>query len=179
MSDSAEAIVMRVMRFALLIAVMFGTAVACSPAASSSGASSDPATVKAAIEATNARFLEAFKRGDKAGMLASYTDDAVLMMPNEPAWRGRSGIEKGLDGFLGQVSLKDGGTTTGDVMVSGDMAVETGTFTWTLQSKTGGADIKDQGKYLTVWKRQADGSWKAVRDINNSDLPASKGDSHD
>ena len=32
--------------------------------------------------------------------------------------------------------------------------------------------VKDKGKYLTVWKHQPDGTWKIVRDINNSDLPA-------
>jgi ketosteroid isomerase-like protein len=49
--------------------------------------------------------------------------------------------------------------------------VETGTFEWTLAPKNGLA-AKDKGKYLTVWKRQMDGTWKIVRDINNSDLPA-------
>ena len=148
-------------------------AVACSegPAPAASASASDAASVRTSIEAANARFLDAFKRGDKAGMVASYADDAVLMMPNEPAWRGRAAIDRGLDGFLAQMSLKDGGTATTDVIVSGDLAVETGTFAWTLQPKSG-TEIKDRGKYLTAWKRQADGSWKVVRDINNSDLPA-------
>jgi uncharacterized protein (TIGR02246 family) len=146
---------------------------ACSSSGSTSAPASnvsDAASVRASIEAANARFLAAFKGGDKAGMVASYADDAVLMMPNEPAWRGREGIERGLDGFLAQMTFKEGGTTTTDVMVSGDLAVETGTFAWTLQPKSG-AEVKDRGKYLTAWKRQVDGSWKVVRDINNSDLP--------
>src|SRR5207245_620651 len=33
------------------------------------------------------------------------------------------------------------------------------------------ARFVDNGKYLTVWGRQADGSWKIIRDINNSDRP--------
>jgi len=33
----------------------------------------------------------------------------------------------------------------------------------------GGKLTHDKGKYLTVWKKQADGSWKIYRDINNSD----------
>jgi ketosteroid isomerase-like protein len=40
----------------------------------------------------------------------------------------------------------------------------------TLQSKSG-KPTHDVGKYLTVWKRQPDGSYKAIRDINNSDGP--------
>jgi len=29
----------------------------------------------------------------------------------------------------------------------------------------------DKGKYLTVFRKQPDGSWKAVADMINSDLP--------
>ncbi len=134
-------------------------------------ATTDVAAVQQYIEAANAKFLDAMKRGDTVGAMANYADDAVIMMPNEAAWRGRAGMSKGFSTFLSQMSLKEGGATTQDVMVSGDLAVETGTFEWTLQPKTG-KEIKDKGKYLTVWKRQPDGSWKIVRDINNSDLPA-------
>ena len=31
--------------------------------------------------------------------------------------------------------------------------------------------VTDKGKYVTVYKKQADGSWKAVADIMNSDMP--------
>lgn len=150
-------------------------AVACSSDTPSTGsspntASSDTASVRAAIEAANGRFLDAFKRGDKAGLMANYTDDAILMMQNEEAWRGREGLDKGFSAFLSQMSFKEGAAKTEDVMVAGDLAVETGTFAWTFQARSG-AEIKDKGKYLTIWKRQTDGSWKIVRDINNSDLP--------
>jgi ketosteroid isomerase-like protein len=150
--------------------------VACSPNPPSTGSTSatpDTAAVRSAIESANARFLEAFKRGDKAGLMANYVDDAVIMMPNEPAWRGKAEMDKGFTAFLGQMTFNEGVTKTEDVMVAGDLAVETGTFTWTLQPRSG-PEIKDKGKYLTAWKRQADGSWKVVRDINNSDLPVPK-----
>ena len=32
--------------------------------------------------------------------------------------------------------------------------------------------VTDRGKYLTVFKKQAAGTWKAVEDMINSDLPA-------
>jgi ketosteroid isomerase-like protein len=31
--------------------------------------------------------------------------------------------------------------------------------------------MTDKGKYLTVYTKQADGSWKAVADTMNSDSP--------
>jgi len=34
-----------------------------------------------------------------------------------------------------------------------------------------GKTISDKGKYLTVWKKEADGDWKVLVDTYNSDLP--------
>lgn len=142
----------------------------CAPQ-SQPAATADVAEVRQYIEAANARFLDAIQRGDTAGALANYADDAVVMMPSEEAWRGHDALSKGFSGFMSQMSVKDGHAMTMDVVVSGDLAVETGMFEWTLQPKTGKA-MHEKGKYLTVWKQQADGSWKIIRDINNSDLPA-------
>jgi ketosteroid isomerase-like protein len=47
-----------------------------------------------------------------------------------------------------------------------DLAYTTGTFT--IESNHSAVD---KGKFVDVWKKQADGSWKAVIDIFNSDLP--------
>jgi len=33
------------------------------------------------------------------------------------------------------------------------------------------APIEDRGKYLTIWRKQADGSWMVHRGTFNSDLP--------
>jgi ketosteroid isomerase-like protein len=42
----------------------------------------------------------------------------------------------------------------------------------TLNDPTG-KPVNDRGKFLEVWKKQADGKWKCTMDIWNSDLPAS------
>jgi uncharacterized protein (TIGR02246 family) len=132
----------------------------------------DSAAVHQAITAAYARFVDALKRGDAAAVAASYTDDAVLMVPNTTAWEGRAGITQGFAGFLSQFSVVDPRLTTKDVVLGGDYAIERGTYAWTLHPKTGtGADIVDNGKYLTVWQRQDDGSWKIVRDLSNTDRP--------
>src|SRR5215469_984370 len=53
---------------------------------------------------------------------------------------------------------------------SGDLAYTAGTYQSKLRGRAGKGSI-DKGKYLTVWKRQADGSWKVLLDTFNSDLP--------
>jgi len=135
-----------------------------------SAKAADSGSVRKAIEEANAKFLAAMKGGDAKAAASNYSEDAIVMMPGEPAWKGRAAILNGLDGFLKAMTMKEGATHTEDVMVGGSMAVETGTFEWTLQPKSGAA-VKDKGKYLTVWRRQPDGTWKIVRDINNTDLP--------
>jgi ketosteroid isomerase-like protein len=35
-----------------------------------------------------------------------------------------------------------------------------------------GKPVTDRGKFVEIWKKQADGTWKCVVDMWNSDLPA-------
>jgi ketosteroid isomerase-like protein len=55
----------------------------------------------------------------------------------------------------------------------GDLAVETGAYEMTLVPKKG-PEVTDTGKYLTVWRKQPDGSWKVIRDAGNTNGPPSK-----
>ena len=60
-----------------------------------------------------------------------------------------------------------------DVAASGDLAYSLGT--WQLKGKNpAGEDVTQTGKYITVWKKQKDGSWKVVADTGTVDPPAKK-----
>ena len=56
------------------------------------------------------------------------------------------------------------------VDVSGNLGVSSGTYEMSFDGPAG-KPISDRGKYVVVWKKQADGSWKVIRDISISDLP--------
>jgi uncharacterized protein (TIGR02246 family) len=144
---------------------------ACTPAAPPPPPPPDVAAIKSAIETANKAQIDAILKGDATGAVANYTDDAVVLFPNAPAWQGKAATQKAMGDMMGQMTFKDPTFHTVDVVVSGDMAVETGTYAWTMVPKKG-KPIKDEGKYLTVWKKQADGSWKIIRDMNNTNLPA-------
>ena len=134
----------------------------------------DSAVARQAIDSSNAAFVAALQRGDAAALAAHYTDDAVLMVPGMATMVGRAGIGQGFTGFLAQFSVMNPQLATSDVIITGHYAIERGAYSWTLHPKSGtGADIADNGKYLTVWERQDDGSWKISRDSNNSDRPGS------
>lgn len=50
-----------------------------------------------------------------------------------------------------------------EVSSSGDMGYTIGYW----EISTTGTDVSANGKYLTVWKKQLDGTWKVVADIGN------------
>jgi ketosteroid isomerase-like protein len=56
-----------------------------------------------------------------------------------------------------------------EVAKSGDLGWSTGTYI--LSTSVSGPAANDRGKYVVVWKKQQDGSWKCIADIFNSDLP--------
>jgi uncharacterized protein (TIGR02246 family) len=156
---------------AALVALVMAACAKEAPPPPAAPPPADPAAVRSAIDAANTKFATAMNTGDTATVYANYTDDAVIMMSNEKPWRGRAELSKGFGGLMSVMTIKDMSFHTDDVMIEGDMAVETGEYKMTLVPK-GGKEMKDEGKYITVWKKQSDGSWKIVRDISNSNLPA-------
>ena len=91
------------------------------------------------------------------------------MIPNEPVFRGMDNIKAVLTPMMQDpnfaLSFK-----AEKIEVSGILAYTQGTYSQTSTARDGKPFV-DTGKFLTVWKKQADGSWKAIEDILNSDLP--------
>ncbi|MEK6376035.1 MAG: DUF4440 domain-containing protein [Acidobacteriota bacterium] len=107
----------------------------------------------------------AIGRGDINAITAFYADDAVLLPPNAPPFRGKAAIQQFWTGFL--ASAKVAGTLTPDnVMQSCDLAAEVGHYDLTI-TPPGGAAIQDQGKYSVTWKK-IDGQWKIAVDMFSS-----------
>jgi ketosteroid isomerase-like protein len=131
----------------------------------------DAATVRRAIEASDSSFSAAALRGDSTGLASHYADDAVLMLANVPAARGHEAIARSFGALVSTMKLSAFKLQTQDVTLAGEYAIETGAYQMTSQMK-GAKPIQDIGKYIVVWKKQPDGSYKIFRDIANSDLAA-------
>lgn len=123
-----------------------------------------------AIDKTNAQFVEAFNRQDAAAATAVYTDDAQVMPTNSPIISGKTNIQSFWQGAM-NMGVKSAALKTLNVEFHGDTAIEIGAYTLHIEPD-GGKAMSDEGKFVVVWKRQADGSWKWHVDIFNTNLPA-------
>src|SRR5262249_23992296 len=73
-----------------------------------------------------------------------------------------------------QVPALPGGwkATRAEVARSGDLAYLAGTYDLTVNDSSG-KPVNDRGKYVAVWRKQADGKWRPSVNISNTDLPRS------
>ncbi len=124
-------------------------------------------TARDSIEATIKSLVESLNGGDAAGVAAHYTDDAALLPPDAPRIDGREGIQGVWQGLI-DADVRDVALTTQEVDVFGDVANEVGTINATAPSEDGGR-VQLAGKYVVVWKRGGDGTWRLHRDIWNFD----------
>lgn len=144
---------------------------ACAPAAEQDVENVD--TTEADIEAINNfrdELVAAHNRNDAAGVADLFTADAVLMSPNQPAQVGKQAIESLYQGAFDQ-NTAELTLASDQTEVTGDWAFDRGTYAVTLTPKAGGEAVQDNGKYLVLLQRQADGSWRLTHDISNSDNP--------
>lgn len=132
----------------------------------------DLAQVRKAIEEGNLKFVEGIRQGDGAAVAALYTEDATLLPPDADMIQGAQSIEEFWNGAI-QIGVRDAVLTIVDLYGSGDFVYEIGKYTLTIQPE-GQESIKAEGKYVVVWKKTADGSWKLHVDIWNSSPPSQK-----
>ena len=132
----------------------------------------DHAAAEAAIRAKDEAWAKSAADNKADTWMTYYTDDVAAFAPGEPMAVGTAAVRKTMDNFLATPALKVSWTTKKvEAAKSGDLGYSYGTYEMTFKDAKGKA-MSDHGKYVEVWRKQADGSWKCSADIFNSDLPA-------
>jgi ketosteroid isomerase-like protein len=94
------------------------------------------------------------------------------MVPGSPVSKGSDAIRNDLKQMLGDPAMAlSFHASTVDVAKSGDLAFTQGSYNLTVTDPTSHKVINDHGNYVTTYRKQADGTWKAVADIATSDVP--------
>jgi ketosteroid isomerase-like protein len=96
-----------------------------------------------------------------------YAQDAVVFPPDEPIAVGHAAARKVWANAFADPSYQISWKTT-----SAGVAKDTGWTAGTFQDSSKGSDgktVAKNGKYVCVWRKGADGKWKAIRDIWNYD----------
>ncbi len=156
-----------------LLVVLFAMVLAaCAPASQDqvSGSEAETEAMVEAIEDMEVQYASAITSGDLEAILAIYADDGIHMVPNQPAFIGKSAIRALWEERFGQ-NVYESTQTVEDVRVSGDLAVSRTTIKGTTTPKDGGEPNAFNLKALIVYERQSDGSWKRVWSTYNSNTP--------
>jgi uncharacterized protein (TIGR02246 family) len=140
---------------------------ACQPPAQEPAALSEEDV--AAIRAVAESYTEATLANDYAAVAAHYTQDAVLMSPNQPLIDGRAAIQAALEGLPGTVT--EYSSTPVEIEGRGDLAYARGAFTQARAIVGMAERVRDTAKYLVILRKQPDGSWLLTEVCWNSDLP--------
>lgn len=125
-----------------------------------------------ALKDIEAQWNKDYEAKDLDKIVGHYTDDVVLMAPGTAPAVGKDATRSLLKQMVADpaLSLKFEATRV-EVARGGDMAYTQGSYTMTMTDPSTKKPINDKGSYVTVYKKQADGSWKAVSDIATSATP--------
>jgi ketosteroid isomerase-like protein len=122
------------------------------------------------------RFIEAVKAGDIATIVSLYTDTAVFMPPNDTSLWGSKELEEWHEEYFADFKVVTFAEIEREVTVMDGWAVERWAYMVAIQPLHGGERIRDDGRFLAVWKRDG-GVWRMTQTMFNSMRPIGSGTS--
>lgn len=136
----------------ILASALLSSSVVAEPPAESAAA----IAAKAAVEKMNSKLQNFMKDVQHSGCSDFYADDAYILPPGRPALHGRAQFDIPTCGGGGEVYGSEIMTASDD----GTLVVDLG---W-LKTGVNSGKLK-VGKYMAIWGKQPDGSWKIEREI--------------
>jgi len=110
--------------------------------------------------------------GDFDLWISLWTDDGRQMPPGAPACVGKEQIRKEMKPAFDEMSMELAILSIKDTKIYGDFGLTRCEYTFKMTPKAGGETINamPEGKALTLYERQSDGSWKIAFDCFNSSV---------
>lgn len=158
------------MRKTLSLAILLVFAVlasACSQKVEAPPAPTPPdhrAADAAAIRAVDAEWVKAAADKDPVKFASFYAQDATLLPPGGPMTTGKDAISEAWQHMVAQPGFSlTFAPTKVVVSKSGDLAYDLGDYALTVNDPHGKPQTS-KGKYVVVWGKQPDGTWKVLVD---------------
>lgn len=116
------------------------------------------------------RFAQDVAQGGGKAFASWFADDAVILNNGQPPVMGRAAIaaKAQWDAKEYQLTWVPEGAQMGP---SNDMGFTWGRYEGHSRDKNG-EPVHISGRYMTVWKKMADGSWKVALDASANEAPA-------
>jgi ketosteroid isomerase-like protein len=98
-----------------------------------------------------------------------YAEDAIAYPPQEPVAIGRAAARKVWAAYFADKTFTiTWETVHAEMAKGGDFGYTAGIYEASFK-RTDGRLVNEKGKYVCTWKKQKDGTWKAIHDIWNAD----------
>ena len=130
----------------------------------------DAAAIRDTIQAREREWSAAYLAGNAAGVASLYTEDGAQIQPAGDWRRGRDAITAGMKAELDTLNVTAREDIPEEVIVAGDYVVEFGRYSYTATAKKGNKPVSGAGRYMVLWRKDADGQWRLHRDLG-SDAP--------
>jgi ketosteroid isomerase-like protein len=114
-----------------------------------------------------ADFMKAAAERGSQGYMSYYAEDAAELPNGADMFRGKESIAKTMDFLDDKNNHLTWKPADADMAASGDLGYTYGTFEFRSKDKEGNPSV-EYGKYVSIEKKQKDGSWRVVMDMGNS-----------
>lgn len=135
------------------------------------GVLSDEAQIRELFD----RYILTIVAHDAEGWMELWDENGIQLSPHQPMHVGKTAIREANFAFFRDPSLMwDFAIDTQEVLVFAEgYALARGLFYYTITPDDGGTPIVMDGKFMTVFRKQANGRWLLYRDCFNSNAPLS------
>ena len=155
---------MRSSQILLVMLVAVGVSMAVS---GQSVGKDDTDAFEAYVLQTWEQYSKYMNEGNVYDWLDLWDANGVQLAPGDPAFEGIAAITKSITAQHATSDFEEFKIMNEEVEVHGDLGFARGNYSFAATPKDGGDRMQFKGKYLTIFKRQDDGSWLIYRDCFN------------
>ena len=118
------------------------------------------------------RYADTILSSDADANRELWDDEATDMPPDAPMVSGKGAIREMFHTAFQRVSYRKFDIDLKEIRSSGDYGFVRGNYSYTVSYKAEDTKVDREGKFLTIFRRQSDGSWKLYVDCYNLNAPS-------